>query len=152
MTGLNSLTKSPSQKTKRRIGRGGKCGKTAGRGHKGQMQHGGHGVRPELRDMIKKLPKLRGHGINRSRTVNSSKVAHTPVNLTKLEEAFKAGEVVSPTTLVEKGIVSNSAGRAPKVKILGTGELKIKLTIEKCAVSKTAIAAIEKAGGEIKHD
>ena len=72
MTGLNSFTKISAKIAKRRVGRGGKRGKTSGRGHKGQRQHGGHGVRPELRDMIKKLPKLRGHGINRSRTVNSA--------------------------------------------------------------------------------
>ena len=91
MTGLHSLTKSASQKTKQRIGRGGKRGKTSGHGHKGQKQHGRHGIRPEMRDMIKKFPKLRGHGINRSRTVNSNRVSNTPVNLSQLEEAFTAG-------------------------------------------------------------
>lgn len=149
MTGLHSLTKNKSQKTKRRVGRGGKRGKTSGHGHKGQMQHGGHGVRPEMRDMIKKLPKLRGHGKNRSRTVNSSKVAYTPVNLAQLEEVFANGDTVNIQTLTEKKVISNRANRAKKVKILGNGELKKKLTIEHCAVSATAKAAIEKAGGSV---
>ena len=149
MTGLHSLTKNKSQKTKRRVGRGGKRGKTSGHGHKGQMQHGGHGVRPEIRDMIKKLPKRRGHGKNRARTVNSSKVAYTPVNLSSLEEMFESGDTVNTQTLVQKKVISNSAGRAQKIKILGRGELKKKLTIEKCAVSSAAKAAIEKAGGSV---
>lgn len=150
MTGLHSLTKNKAQKTKRRVGRGGKRGKTSGHGHKGQKQHGGHGIRPEMRDVIKKLPKLRGHGKNRARTVNSSKVAYTPVNLSQLEEACKDGETITPTLLVEKKIVSNRAGRAPKIKILGTGTLKKKLIIEKCKISESAKVAVEKAGGSVK--
>jgi len=150
MTGLHSLKKSTSQKTKRRVGRGGKRGKTSGHGHKGQMQHGGHGVRPEMRDMIKKLPKLRGHGANRARTVNSGKVAYTPVNLSQLEEHFAAGETVTVETLADKKVISNNARRAKKVKILGRGELKKKLTVENCAVSESAKTAIEKAGGSVK--
>jgi len=149
MAGLHSLTKSKTQKTKRRVGRGGKRGKTSGHGHKGQKQHGGHGIRPEMRDMIKKLPKLRGHGKNRARTVNSSKVAYTPVNLSQLEEVFANGDTVNPTTLVEKKVVSSRSGKAPKVKILGRGELSKKVTIEKCALSQTAKAAVEKAGGSV---
>ena len=150
MTGLHSLTKSASQKTKQRIGRGGKRGKTSGHGHKGQKQHGRHGIRPEMRDMIKKLPKLRGHGINRSRTVNSSRVSSTPVNLSQLEEVFSAGDTVTPTTLVEKKVVSNRAGKAPMVKILARGTLSKKLTIENCTASETALKAIEAAGGSVK--
>ncbi len=150
MTGLHSLTKNAAQKTKRRVGRGGKRGKTSGHGHKGQKQHGGHGIRPEMRDIIKKLPKLRGHGKNRARTVNSSKVAYTPVNLSQLEKVCKDGATVTPAFLVENEVVSNRAGRAPKIKILGTGVLKKKLTIEHCAFSKSAKASIEKAGGSVK--
>lgn len=150
MTGLHSLTKSASQKTKQRVGRGGKRGKTSGHGHKGQKQHGRHGIRPEMRDIIKKLPKLRGHGINRSRTVNSSRVANTPVNLSQLEAAFKAGDTVTPTTLVEKKVVSKRGGKVPQVKILGQGKLSKKLVIEKCTASETAVKAIEAAGGTIK--
>ncbi len=149
MAGLHSLTKSASQKTKTRIGRGGKRGKTSGHGHKGQKQHGRHGIRPEMGDMIKKLPKLRGHGINRSRTVNDSRVANTPVNLAQIEEAFKAGETVSPAGLVARGVVPTRAGKAPKVKVLGRGALTNKVTVENCTVSETAKAAIEAVGGTV---
>lgn len=149
MAGLHSLTKSSSQKTKQRIGRGGKRGKTSGHGHKGQKQHGRHGIRPEMRDMIKKLPKLRGHGINRSRTVNDSRVTNTPVNLAQLEEFFTAGDTVNPAALVEKKVVSTRAGKAPVVKILGRGTLTKKLVIENCVASASAKQAIEAAGGSI---
>lgn len=149
MTGLHSLIKSPSQKTKRRVGRGGKRGKTSGHGHKGQKQHGRHGLRPEMRDMIKKLPKLRGHGINRARTVNSSRVANTPVNLSELEKTFSAGDTVSPATLLEKKLISKRGGRIPAVKILGRGTLSKKLTVKNCLLSGTAQKAIEAAGGSI---
>jgi len=149
MTGLNLLKKSTSQKTKRRIGRGGKRGKTAGRGHKGQRQHGGHGVRPELRDMIKKLPKLRGHGTNRARTVNNSRIVYTPVNLSTLERVFSTNSIINPDTLVEKKVIAKRAGKVPHVKILGRGEIKKKVTIERCALSKSAQKAIEAAGGTI---
>ena len=149
MAGLHTLKKNPKNKTKQRVGRGGKRGKTSGRGHKGQKQHGGHGIRPELRDMIKKLPKRRGYGVNRSRTVNDARVDYTPVNLSDLEKAFAAGETVTPATLVEKNVVATRAGKNPTVKVLGHGELKKKLTVEECAVSKTAREAIEKAGGTV---
>lgn len=149
MVGINSLKKPRTQKTTQRVGRGGKRGKTSGRGHKGQKQHGGHGIRPEIRDMIKKLPKRRGFGKNRARTVNSERAVFQPVNFTALS-VFAAGETVSPQTLVEKGVLSKEKGRLPQVKILARGELKTKLTFSQCAVSESARAAIEKAGGTIE--
>ena len=55
------------------VGRGGTRGKTAGRGTKGQNARSGHRKRPELRDIIKKIPKKRGHGKNRSASAWSVK-------------------------------------------------------------------------------
>lgn len=147
---LHDLKPTTPKKTVKRIGRGGKRGKTSGRGHKGQMQHGGHGVRPEMRDIIKKIPKLRGHGVNRADTVNSERVLPTVVNVSVLEANFKDGETVSPKTLVAAGAISTVRRRAPAVKILGNGELKKKLTVENCTVSKSAGEKIKKAGGTIK--
>ncbi len=147
---LHELKPTAPKKSAKRIGRGGKRGKTSGRGHKGQMQHGGHGVRPEMRDIIKKLPKLRGHGVNRADTVNAERVLPIVVNVAALESAFKAGDVVSPKTLVAAGVIATARRKAPTVKILGNGELKKKLTIEGCKVSKSAEEKITKAGGSIK--
>ncbi len=147
---LHELKPSSPRKSAKRIGRGGKRGKTSGRGHKGQMQHGGHGVRPEMREMIKKIPKLRGHGVNRADTVNSERVLPTVVNVAALETAFKAGETVTPKALVAAGVIETVRRKAPAVKILGNGELTKKLTIENCTVSKSAGEKITKAGGSVK--
>ena len=149
MAGLHSLTKNKANKVARRVGRGGKRGKTAGRGHKGQKARAGTGGRPEMRDMIKKLPKRRGYGKNRARTVNDSRVAYTPVNLSALEAHFAAGDTVTPQTLVEKGVIRTRAGKAPIVKILGTGTLSKKVAVSHCAFSQKAREAIEAAGGSV---
>lgn len=146
---LHELKPTSSRKTAKRIGRGGKRGKTSGRGMKGQTARAGNSTRPEMREMIKKLPKLRGHGKNRADTVNSGRVKAVAVNLTKLETAFASGETVSPKTLVNKGLVATVRRKSPVVKILATGEITKKLTIEGCQVSKAAQEKVEKAGGVI---
>jgi large subunit ribosomal protein L15 len=102
-----------------------------------------------MRDVIKKLPKLRGHGKNRARTVNAEKVVATVVNLKALEIAFDAGNEVNPAAIFAKGIISKSGGRIPAVKILGTGEITKKLTIRDCSFSASAKAKIEAVGGTI---
>lgn len=142
---------SPRTKNKKNppVGRGGKRGKTSGRGGKGQTARAGHKIRPEVRDLVKKLPKRRGHGKNRARTVRTNRIATSAVNLAALESAYKVGETVSPASLVAKGMVRRKKGRAPVVKILGTGELKKALVFKGCAVSVSARAAILKAGGTI---
>lgn len=147
---LNNLKrKTPNRKSKD-VGRGGKRGKTSGRGHKGQGQHGGHGLRPQMRDIIKKFPKLRGHGKNRGKTVNSGVVKAVSVNLAALDAKMKDGATVSPKGLVRAGIISLVKGKNPEVKILSTGEITKKLTIINCQVSKLAQEKIEKAGGVVK--
>lgn len=146
---LHELKPTTPRKTAKRIGRGGKKGKTSGRGMKGQTARAGNSTRPEMRELIKKLPKLRGHGVNRSRTVNSERDLPIAVNLNKLEAVFEAGATVSPKTLVASGLILNVRKRAPKVKILATGEVTKKLTIEGCTVSAAAKAKIEAAGGTV---
>lgn len=133
------------------VGRGGTRGKTSGRGGKGQTARAGHKIRPEVRDLIKKLPKRRGHGTNRSRTVRTNRISVTPVNLSLLEESFAVGDTVSPATLLAKGLVRRAKGRAPQVKILGRGTVSKALSIEKCAVSASARIALEKAGATINN-
>ena len=89
---IHNLKTTVPLKTKKRIGRGGKRGKTSGRGGKGQTARTGNSGRPEMRDVIKRLPKLRGHGKNRSRTVNAERVLATVVNVSSLEAAFASGD------------------------------------------------------------
>jgi large subunit ribosomal protein L15 len=146
---LHELKPTAVRKTTKRIGRGGKRGKTSGRGGKGQTARTGNSTRPEMRDFIKKLPKLRGFGKNRARTVNSERELAFPVNLKKIEAAFKAGDVVSPKTLVLAGVITTVRKKSPMVKILATGEITKKISIEGCQVSKAAQEKIEKAGGTV---
>lgn len=146
---LHNITKNSSTKEKRRIGRGGKRGKTSGKGHKGQKSRAGRKIRPAERDIIKRLPKLRGHGKNRARTVNPDRIRPSVVNIAALDVAFADGDRVTPKDLVAKKLVSTISGRVPTVKILGTGKLTKKLTVASCELSKSAKEAIEKAGGKV---
>lgn len=148
---LNSISPRTKNKKNPPVGRGGKRGKTSGRGGKGQTARAGHKIRPEVRDLIKKLPKRRGHGKNRARTVRTNRIAVTVVNLSLLEQNFKAGETVSPATLLAKGLVRRAKGRAPVVKILGTGTLTKALVVEGCTLSSTALASLTKVGGTYAH-
>ena len=140
---LNTLKREHPNKKPRQVGRGGTRGKTSGRGGKGQTARAGNKRRPEIRDIIKKLPKLRGYRFH------SAGVKPAPVNVGVLE-IFEAGQTVDVKALFEKKLVRNVNGILPKVKILGTGEISKKLSIVGCEVSKSAKAKIEKAGGTIK--
>ncbi|MCH7597677.1 50S ribosomal protein L15 [Patescibacteria group bacterium] len=140
---LNEIKRRHPHKTKMRIGRGGKRGKTSGRGHKGQKAHGGHGIRPEHRDVIKKLPKRRGYRFK------SFQQKAVPVNIGLLEEIFESGATVTPKKLVQRKIIAKAKGRGNKVKILGYGTLSKKLSISGCSVSKNALEQIEKVGGSV---
>lgn len=131
------------------VGRGGKRGKTSGRGGKGQTARAGHKMRPEVRDFIKKFPKRRGYGKNRARTVKTNRISDAVVNLAALEANFKGGEVVTPASLVAKGLVRRKKGRAPVVKILGTGSLTKALIVRGCTLSTSALGALTAAGGKI---
>lgn len=66
---LHELKSKTPRKKSRQVGRGGKRGKTAGRGTKGQNARAGRKKRPELRDFIKRFPKLRGRGINSLKSI-----------------------------------------------------------------------------------
>lgn len=146
----NTLAPKTARITTPRVGRGGKRGKTSGRGTKGQNARAGHKKRPEMRDILKKLPKLRGHGKNRSRTVRSKpRSNYAPVNLTTLEAAFTAGDMVTPETLYKKGLITARGGKVAYVKILGTGTITKALKISDCEASAAAKAAIEAAGGSL---
>lgn len=145
----HALKRKTARAEKKLVGRGGTRGKTSGRGHKGQKARAGHSLRPAYLDMIKKLPKLRGHGKNRAQTVNGSKEKAFAVNLVSLE-LFDANSVVSPKTLEQKGLIERRNGKLPQVKILASGELTKKLTIVGCEVSKGAEAKIKALGGSVK--
>lgn len=146
---LHDLKRTHPNKRGKRVGRGGTRGKTSGRGTKGQKARAGHRMRPEMRDSIKKLPKKRGTGKNRARTVNAERIQPTVVNLVVLENAYAAGDKVNPKTLREKGLISAKKGTTLIVKILGTGDVTKKLVVTRCRVSASAKDKIEKAGGTV---
>ena len=125
-------------KRRRRIGRGGKRGTFCGRGSKGQKSRAGHKIRPALYDLIIRLPKKRGYKFK------SIKSKAAVVNLKDIEKKYKDGEIVSPKTLLEKGLVRRQKGRLPKVKILGKGELTKKVKFLDCEFSEAVIKQIEK--------
>lgn len=134
----NLIRRNPNKKSQR-IGRGGKRGKTSGRGHKGQNARAGTSGRPEMRDIIKKIPKLRGYQFK------SFALVAQVVNVSDLEAKLEAGEV-NVATLKQAGLIGTV--RRP-VKILGDGEVKKAFTITGCRVSNSAKEKIEKAGGKI---
>lgn len=111
----HNLSKSTGRKH-RRIGRGGKRGSFSGRGIKGQKSRAGRRIRPQIRDIIKKIHKRRGYRFRRG-------FAKRPaiVNLRDLEKKFNDGEKVTAQTLVEKKLVKSVGGKIPKIKILGAG-------------------------------
>ncbi|MBX3113559.1 MAG: 50S ribosomal protein L15 [Fimbriimonadaceae bacterium] len=132
-----------STKRKRRIARGigSGMGKTATRGTKGQK------ARRQIPNWFeggqtpihRRLPVKKGF-----RNINHKEFAI--VNLDDLEKFFKAGETVTPELVVERGVMSDLKDG---LKILAFGELSKKLTVKAHKFSKTAAAAIEKAGGEV---
>jgi large subunit ribosomal protein L15 len=130
-----------SRHTRNRVGRGigSGNGKTSGRGHKGQNSRSGGGVRPGFEGgqnpLYRRLPK-RGF-------TNPNRTEYAIVNLDTLNR-FEAGTVVTPELLVETGVVSNLRDG---VKILGNGELNVKLTVKAQKFSETAVEKIAAAGG-----
>lgn len=120
-------------------GIGGKGGKTAGRGTKGQRARNTVPVGFEGGQMpiLQRLPKLRGF-------TNPFRVEYQGINLDTLEASGLTE--VSPATLLERGLVSKGA----LVKILGRGEVTSALTVKAHAFSKSAEAAITAAGGTVE--
>ena len=146
---IHELKPTHKNKEKKRIGRGVTRGKTSGRGHKGQKARAGAKIRPAMRDVIKRIPKKRGHGIGRSQAVVSEKTRPQEVGLGQLNDVFENGDQVTPNSLIQKGLVDKKSGKTPTVKILGNGELNKKLEVTNCFVSASAKESIEKVGGEI---
>jgi large subunit ribosomal protein L15 len=140
---LHTLTPAEgSVKTNKRLGRGqGSGGSTAGRGHKGAQSRSGYhakaGFEGGQMPLQRRVPKF---GFK-----NNNKIYYKGVNLDVLEglAAEKKGSDISLKFLIERGIVSKN----DKVKVLGRGELKSKISVEAHAFSATATKAIENVGG-----
>jgi large subunit ribosomal protein L15 len=136
---VHDLVPAPgSHRSKRRVARGtaGKGGKTAGRGTKGQKARGQVrlGFEGGQLPLTQRIPKLRGFA-------NPFRIEYNVVNLNVLE-ALEALEV-TPESLKASGIVHHKGF----VKVLGDGELTRKVNVSAHAFSRSAVAAIEAAGG-----
>jgi len=141
----HNLKRKTKLKKSAQVGRGGTRGKTSGRGTKGQNARAGHKNRPELRDFIKRFPKLRGRGKNINTSIERKP---TILSLDTISKAFATGAKVTPQTLRDKKLITTEKGLLPKVKILG-GTTDKKFTVSGVSVSKSVRSAIEKAGGSI---
>lgn len=140
---LHQLKPKHKRKKEKIIGRGGKRGTYCGRGIKGQKARAGRKLKPVIREILKKYPKLRGYKFK------GKKEEPVVLNLQVLEKKFKEGEEVNPQTLLEKKLIHKIKGKLPKVKILGKGEIKKKLVFRNCLFSKKTKEKIEKSGGKI---
>lgn len=136
---LHTLRKSAGIRRRRRVGRGGKRGTTAGRGTKGQKSRAGRKLRPAQRDLIMRIPKLRGFANNPLRE------KALPLSLTALSGLTG---VVDRRALEAAGIIRKRDSR--RVKILSKGSITAALTIKGLSVSKTAKDKILKAGGTVE--
>ena len=132
-----------SKKSPRRLGRGtgSGLGKTSGKGHKGAKARSGGGKRPGFEGgqmpLTMRLPK-RGF-------TNKFRIEYATVNVSRLDEVFEDGAVVTPVELIQTGILKNVQDG---VKILGDGEITKKLTVQANKFSASAKEKIEAAGGK----
>lgn len=124
----------------KRIGRGGKRGTYSGKGQKGQKARAGHKIRPAERDLLSRLPKLRGV---------KNKAYRSGVLVIKTHEIEKifGDKPINRATLLQAGLIKRNSD---KVKILDGSEVKKALAIIGLPISQKAKAKIEKAGGTIK--
>jgi large subunit ribosomal protein L15 len=137
----------PKGSTKKKIivGRGNSArkGRTAGKGNNGQNARSGGGVRPGFEGG--QMPLYRRIA-RRGFSNYHFKKEYRPVNISFIEAHYADGETVSLATLKAKGLVK---GKRVLVKILGSGELSKKLTVDVDKISASAREKIEKAGGTI---
>jgi large subunit ribosomal protein L15 len=130
-----------SRRERKRVGRGigSGNGKTAGKGHKGQKARSGGGVRPGFEGgqnpIFRRLPKRGFTNIHRKELAI--------VNLDQLNR-FAEGTEVTPEVLINSGLVKDAKDG---IKILGNGEISVKLTVKANKFSQSAIDKIQAAGG-----
>ena len=140
-------TLSSIQKRSQRIGRGGKRGSYSGRGVKGQKSRAGRRIRPAERDLIIRLPKLRGFR-NKPKTdtvmvFNIGTIASALKSVASTKEQI----IITADFLKTTGLLGKKFKGA--LKILGTGEITFPVSVQGIEVSKSAKEKIEKAGGEV---
>jgi large subunit ribosomal protein L15 len=133
---------------KRRVGRGHGSGrgKTSGRGTKGQNSRAGGGTKLHheggQNPWTMRIPHKRGFNIGRFRKTVQV------VNLRDIERTFAEGDAIDLASLKAHGLVNDVSGKSP-VKLLGEGALSKRVTLEVHHASRSALAAVEAAGGTV---
>ena len=136
---LHELKPNNKNREKKRIARGGKRGTTSGIGQKGQKSRSGHRIRPAERDLIQRLPKLRGF---RNKSLIAKPVI---VDIADLEKKIE-GNLINKKVLIDAGFIRKADNN---IKILGNSEVKKGFQIEGIKVSESVKKKIEAAGGKI---
>lgn len=131
-----------------RIGRSGKRGSYSGRGVKGQRSRSGHRIRPAERDIILKIPKMRGFRNKPKRDIPV--VFNLGALSAKLKSNIAAGAPLEVGYTLLRSIKLLKKDYKGRVKILGVGEIAFPIIVEGFEVSASAKAKIEKAGGKVK--
>src|SRR5436190_930566 len=148
---LNQIADNPgARKTRHRIGRGigSGCGKTGGRGGKGQTARSGvriKGFEGGQMPLHRRLPK-------RGFKNTAFQIRLTEINIGDVQEAIDAGTIDAKNAIDAEALVKSGVLRRSRagVKLLGGGEIKTKVEFTVWRASKSAIAAVEKAGGSVK--
>lgn len=145
---INTLQLKNKRKKRKTIGRGGKKGTYCGKGNKGQKARSGAHIDPLFEGgrstLIDHMKKVRGF---KSRTAKKA-----VASLEMIGKKFKDGDIINKETLIKSGIIGKLEAQ-DGMKIVGSGKLTKKLTIDKSILlSAAAKSAVEKAGGTIKQD
>ncbi len=148
---LHELADRPgARKVRRRIGRGigSGVGKTGGRGGKGQTARSGvriKGFEGGQMPLHRRLPKRGFKNVMFARKLNE-------VNLGRIQDAIDAGKLDAGQKIDAAALVTAGVLRRAKdgVRLLGNGEIKAKITLAVFGASKSAVAAVEKAGGSVE--
>ncbi len=151
VVGTNNLKPAPQQaKARKRVGRGhgSGTGKTSGRGHKGQGSRSGGKPGPAYEGgqtpVHMRMRKLRGATKKTSMPIGPFRTSTQPVNVDDLARVFKAGDTVNAETLAANGLATR---KGVAIKVLGRGEIDIKLDVTAAKFSAEAQRKIEAAGG-----
>jgi len=150
---LSNLQPAQPREDRKRVGRGMGSGKGrySGRGIKGQKSRAGsHKMRAGFEggqtNIYMRLGKLRGATSADAMPIGPFRTSTVPVNLRDLDR-FAAGDEVTPETLVAKRLIKNTK---TDVKLLGVGDVSVKLTVRVHAISASAREKIEAAGGTVE--
>lgn len=143
---LDELSRNFKRPKRKRVGRGMRSGdgKTAGRGHRGQGQRSGSETKPGFEGgqmpLYKRVPKKKGFFI-------PNRADWAAINVGALNKVFKDGDTVDFQTLADKRLID---GRKDGLRVLGHGDLSIKLNIVAAYVTESAKEKIESSGGSVQ--